>query len=87
MKLEEHMDDRQSFEMAMFRARMKAEEEGLNPTFREMLDLAQKELEEEHARLAKSVAEIRGSSGSSPSTPEASESPQSDPSQETEPQV
>src|SRR5262249_7851626 len=39
LKLEDHMDDRGAFEMAMFRARMKAEEQGLNPTFAEMLQL------------------------------------------------
>jgi hypothetical protein len=66
VKLEDHMDDRASFEMAMFRARAKATKEGRNPTFRQMLDEAQKELEEEHRRLEQEVAAARADS--SPST-------------------
>lgn len=68
--LNEHMNDRQAFEMAMFRARAKAAQEGRKPTFREMLGEAQKELEEEHRRLEKEVAEARAAE-SSPSTEEA----------------
>ena len=81
MKLDDHLNDRLAFESAMFRARMKAEEQGLNPTFREMLGLAQKELEAEHARLA---GEIKASA-SSPSPPATAESPQTAPTPETEP--
>lgn len=71
MKIEEHMDDQESFEWAMFRARMKAEEEGRNPTFREMLDEAQKELEEEHARLVQQIA--ANNAASDKASPEADE--------------
>jgi len=59
VKLEDHMNDRVSFEWAMLRARQRAEAEGRTPTFREMLDEAQKELDEEHRRLEKEVAEAR----------------------------
>lgn len=81
MKLEDLMNDRGAFEGAMFRARLKAEEEGRNPTFREMLDEAQKILQADYDRLA---AEIKAS-GSSPSTPENAASPPSVLSPEKEP--
>lgn len=72
MKLEDHMDDAHSFEWAMFRARARATEEGRNPTFQEMLQEAQKELEEEHARLAQEIAQATAAEDQKAS-PEADE--------------
>ena len=61
MKLEDHMDDRQAFELALLRVRGRAVAEGRTPTHREMLAEAQRELEEENRRLAARVAELKAS--------------------------
>ena len=54
MNLDEHLEDRQAFELALLRVRGRAVKEGRTPTHREMLAEAQKELEEENRRLAAS---------------------------------
>lgn len=51
MTVDEHLNDRQAFELAMFRVRAKAVREGRHPTHREMLEEAQTELEAENQRL------------------------------------
>lgn len=48
---EEYMNDQIAFEMALHRVRNQATREGKKPTFRELLDLAKVELEQEYDKM------------------------------------
>lgn len=60
--LEDLMNDRQAFEMAMWRVKTRAQEEGRTYTFRELLKQATEELRKDYERLK--------ASSSSPETQE-----------------
>jgi hypothetical protein len=58
MELQDHLNDRQAFEMALLRARMRNKREGKSVSQQELLKQATAELENEHQRLTKQISQL-----------------------------